>query len=137
MDIYEFRKVLSEKSIEKIKAFVMTELDIAQEESMKFLEQIGIVVNTDDGESYIDDGNANPDDYIIDDEVEIPVPDPEPEVEIEPPKKEITEKELMELSAAGKTCEEIAAITGIPRSTVWYKLDKLKKEGASSKRKKK
>lgn len=135
MDIYEFRKVLSEKSIEKIKAFVMTELDMAQEESMKFLEQIGIVVNTDEGESYIDDGNVNPDDYIIDDE--IPAPDPEPKVEIEPPKKEITEKELMELSAAGKTCEEIAAITGIPRSTVWYKLDKLKKEGASSKRKKK
>lgn len=119
MDIYEFKKVLGEKSLEKIKAFIMTELDMAQQESMRFLEQIGVTVTTPEGDTYNEIGEDDAENFEVIEEPPVKVKDDKP-----------IEQTLMELSAEGKTCEEIAAITGIPRSTVWYKLDKLKKEGA-------
>lgn len=122
MDIYEFKKVLGEKSLEKIKAFIMTELDMAQQESMRFLEQIGVTVTTPEGDTYKETGEDDADNFEVIEEA------PEAPTKVEEDKP--VEQTLMELSAEGKTCEEIAAITGIPRSTVWYKLDKLKKEGA-------
>lgn len=126
MDIYEFKKVLGEKSREKIKAFIMTELDMAQQESMRFLEQIGVTVTTLEGDTYNEIGEDDAENFEVIEEPPVKVKEDKP-----------IEQTLMELSAEGKTCEEIAAITGIPRSTVWYKLDRLKKEGAKRRSKRK
>lgn len=123
MDIYELRKVLDDKSLEKIKAFIMTELDLAQHESLAFLENIGVTVTAPAGDTYTETDD-DPEDFELLDV---------PETEDAEPKK-WTDEELCRMYGSGMSCPDIAKETGIPKSTVWYRItkamDSLKKEGA-------
>lgn len=79
---YDFKKALPEKSIEKIKAFIMSEFDLQMDESMSFLDKVGLrpdVVTTDSGDVYYDDNSTSAEDFELVEDINVAQPEPEKE----------------------------------------------------------
>lgn len=137
MNLYEFNAVLPDKSLDNIKAFIMTEIDKVKDEAEKTI-RLFCGEDPAPAREYVESGNSEefflPDD---DDVVSVEVPNPEPEI-YEEPKKKWSDAELLKLYE-GSTIEAVAAVTGMGRSTVGKRIKAIKdaqKEEASKRKRK-
>lgn len=141
---YDLHKVLPEDSIEKIKAFIMTEFDLQTAEAMNYIEQLEVapVLSEQKAEYYIPnkDDSVNTEEFFLpDDEENISAEVSEEkhsENKITRNKPSVSDKELIRMYIdEGMTYGDIANATGMGKSTVARHvkeyMDTMKKECAS------